>query len=569
MIRLTGYAPLSSARRPLAWAAMLCACTTLGWLVFHLNRGFELTDESFYILSAIHADRIRFFFTPVHWVSSALWAITGSLVAFRTLGLFLVLASAIFLAWVVLVVAPLASLETPLTRIGRGAVLATAASGAMLYGSLLSFTPSYNNLGMTGASFAMGFGLLALRPGRYAWTCALVAGIMVAVTVLCKFSAGVCTAGLLAFLHLVFGWRQRGAGRVLLVLVLGAVSTLFISVLGQGGVDEVRRQFEAGVEVLWYAQGDKSTFVRIARSTADMSSLLLATVSTFAIPLACFAVGVFWRPMLFGCIGIVWFCGVLTLDPRLVSGGTSHYYSQGLALTTCLLLALLASFRRWASDIRATSLVFALVALPVAVALGTSNPLQIQILTALAPWGLLIALFGFSSRSVLLPVAMVGTLFNAIVLFQVVSNGAEPYRMRPLTEQTEAVEIGQLGILKVDALTASLVRDIGAAASTCEVRPGTPFVDFYNLPGVALIVGGVPIESPWFLDTGYANLALKNAPADSLQRAVLAVKLEQSGSRPVPPRQLQHFPMGFTLCGRSLGPFDLQTIELWAPLRRP
>ena len=67
-------------------------------------------------------------------------------------------ASAMLLAWGVLCVAPRLGLATADGRLGRAAVVATSISGALLYGSFVSFTPSYNLLGASAACFAMGLG---------------------------------------------------------------------------------------------------------------------------------------------------------------------------------------------------------------------------------------------------------------------------------------------------------------------------------------------------------------------------------------------------------------------------
>jgi hypothetical protein len=156
-------------------------------------------------------------------------------------------------------------------------------------------------------------------------------------------------------------------------------------------------------------------------------------------------------------------------------------------------------------------------------------------------------------------------LFSAIVLLQVISNGAEPYRMRPMPEQTESVSLERLGTVRVDAKTATMVRAVQFAAKRCSITPGMSFLDFYDLPGLALVLGAVPVDSPWLLNSAFAAVALKRAEPATLSKSVIAVKLEARGVRPSPPPQLAAFPKGFKLCGSATGPWDGLPIELWVP----
>lgn len=547
------------------WLAILLAAATFAWLVHGLGRGWELTDESFNLLSALHADSIRLFFTPSHWVSAWLWRASGSLTTFRALGLALATASALLLAWGVLRVAALAGIAVPRAPIERLAVMASAASGALLYGSLLSFTPSYNLLGASGASCAVGLGLLSITcKGRHALALSLLAGIALGITVLCKFSTGLGVAGLMVCIQAAFAGRQRIKLFELGAVLVSAMATLTLAVYWQTGLDEAFRQFRAGIEIVWFAQGDKTTTGRLLRSASDVGGMLTGAAIAFWGPLACFVLALRWQPKVLGGVGLTWFAILILADDH-VAGGMSRYALQALPLTGALALALLACTEQWLGNYRAWLLTGLLVVLPFAIALGTWNPLQIQILTALASWGALLGLLGFSNHRTSVPAAWVSVVFSAIVLLQVIGSGAQPYRMHPLWEQVEAVSIEALGSVKVDAKTAALVRDIQWAARQCGIAPGTPFLDFYNLPGVALILDAVPVDTPWLLDHSYAALALKRADIASLRRAVVAVKLNAQHARPEPAPQLAGFPQGYRLCGRATAPLDGLPIELWAP----
>ncbi|WP_372826154.1 hypothetical protein [Polaromonas sp.] len=545
---------------------MALAAATFFWHLHGLGHGLELTDESFYLLSSIHADNIRLFFTPWHWIGNALWQVSGSIVAFRAVGLGLVTASAVLLAWGMLRAAPLAGMNAPVGRAARWATLSSAASGALLYGSLLSFTPSYNLLSASGACFAMGLGLLSMTySGGRAQALAVLAGAALGITILCKFSAGLGVAGLLLGAQAALARRQRARQFELLLLLASVIATVALTVYLKTGFEEAIRQFRAGIEIVWFAQGDKTTVGRVIRSATDVASMLANAILAFWGPLACFVLGLKWKPKLLGSIGLAWFAVLLVTNDHL-TGGMSRYTTQALPLVGCLALALLASTGQWLNNDRSVLLCGILLALPFAVALGTWNPLQIQIMTALAPWGAIVGLLGFSSQQADNRAAWASVLFGTIVLFQVIGSGDQPYRMHPIGEQTHPVSIDALGTVKVDAKTARLVKDIQVAARQCGIAPGAPFLDFYNLPGVALILGAVPVDTPWLLDRDYAAVALRRADVATLQRAVIAVKLDANQVRPESPPQLASFPRGFKLCGRAKGPLDDLPIELWAPV---
>lgn len=552
--------------RWLEWLTVALAASALAWLVTRLDRGLELTDESFYLLSALHADSIRLFFSPTHWVSSALWQMAPSLVAFRASGLGLAITSALLLAWSVLRVAPLVGLPITSHRTGQAAVLASAVSGALLYGSLLSFTPSYNLLGASGACFSIGLGLLSIsaRHTGSARVLATLTGVALGITVLCKFSTGVCAACLLLALQAVLTWRHPARRLDSLLMLASLLAIVALAILTQTGFAEARRQFGAGVELVWFAQGDKTTLARLARSAADIADMLGAVVQAFWGPLICFVVAAFWRPALMGCMGAVWFALLLAGGDHVVAG-MSRYALQAVPLTAALVLSLLIPAKQWVQAPSAGLLVLTLVVLPFGIALGTGNPLQIQILTALAPWGALIGLMALSSQNARLPAAFTCLLFNLIVLLHIITNSAQPYRMHALVEQTETITLAQLGTVQVDRQTASLVRDMQRAGQRCGITPGHPFLDFYDLPAIALILDAVPIDSPWLLNPDYAALVLKQADPLKIQQAIVAVKLDATGTRPKPPPQLAAFPEGFRLCGRSTGPIDGLPIELWVP----
>jgi len=385
---------------------------------------------------------------------------------------------------------------------------------------------------------------------------------------LCKFSAGICTGGLVVMLQVAFAPDRQPRWRAPLLTAVYAAVTVVLAAGVETGWSEAVREFKAGIDIVWFAQGDGSTLQRLVRSSADLIGMLRGTGAVYWGPLACLVIGLRWRPALFGWAGLVWFAVLLATRPGQITGGESHFEQQAVPLAAVLAFSLITGAKQSTRTWRAALLTATLAMLPVAVAIGTSNPLQVQILGAMASWGVLIGLLGFSGDAESVPAGAFALLFCGIVAVQVVTAGAEPFRMRPMPQQTEAIELPSLGSVKVDAATAALAREMQRAARACAAAPGVPFLDFYDVPGIALMIGAVPVDTPWLLHREYANVALRNAEPSVLRRSVVAVKLDSAGNRPVPPEQLPRFPQGYELCGRSTGPIDGKGIELWVPSRQ-
>ncbi|MBI5279627.1 MAG: hypothetical protein HY854_24555 [Burkholderiales bacterium] len=529
-------------------AAALLAAATLVLLARELGLGLETTDEAYYLLHALHPESIRLFFTPFHWVTGPMWEATGSLVAFRALGLALCVASAMLLAEGVRQVAPRAGWPVP----GRIAVMAGSVSGALVYGSLLPFTPSYNLLGSVFGCMAMGLGLLAMAATQRAgWSWALAAGVALALATIVKFPAGMGTAGLLALLWLVLAKREEALR--LAALLAGAVVTVALL-----AAPDAVAQFRAGVEVLWAAQGDHSTAGRLLRSAQDIAQMLGAAGIAFGAPLACVAAGVWLQRTWLALAGMAWLAFAIVADGHL-AGGYDRFPLQAQPLAALLLAAFIAKARDLSFTVRSALLVASLVALPFAIALGTSNPLHVQLLGALAPWGVLLALAGFAApRS--WPAALAAVMFGITVFAQASGHAGQPYRTRPMAEQREHVTLPQLGQLKVDRPTAAMVQALLAAATRCSIRPGTPFIDLYNLPAAGLVLQAPPLVSPWMLDASHAARVLQHADPAALRGATLVVK---SNHAALPP-QLAGFPAGWRLCGAGTAPLDGVPFEVWA-----
>jgi hypothetical protein len=79
-------------------AILLCAFLVVAYCIWTLDRGFEITDEAYYLLLAMHAGSVKFFISAQQWITAGLWQIAGSITIFRAAGMVLLLSSSALLA---------------------------------------------------------------------------------------------------------------------------------------------------------------------------------------------------------------------------------------------------------------------------------------------------------------------------------------------------------------------------------------------------------------------------------------------------------------------------------------
>ncbi|MDD5463432.1 MAG: hypothetical protein PHG00_17770 [Methylococcales bacterium] len=168
-----------------------CFAILLVYCLWSLDRGIDLTDESYYLTAAINPEAVTLGITAMHWVTSGLWRLSGSLAGFRGTGLIILGVSSVVLAvgtaraFQMTGIAP-RSIPTLL-------IIACSLVGAFLYHAFVPFTPSYNLLTVSVAYMA--FGLVCLTanmPWRgYFYCLQLLSGMALGVAFLAKFSSGV------------------------------------------------------------------------------------------------------------------------------------------------------------------------------------------------------------------------------------------------------------------------------------------------------------------------------------------------------------------------------------------
>lgn len=211
-----------------AAAALVLAavCAVVVYAVWSRNRGFEITDEAYYLLLAIHPAETRYYISAQQWAMAPLWQITGSLASFRMAGFLLLTGSAAVLGMGALTAARGRAASVMPQWPGRIAVIGCAVVCALLYAITINVSPSYNLLASAGAYLSLGLVLLAGdktaaggRVGMFG-----LAGVALAVEFVCKPSSGLATFVLVVIAVL---WLDRSGGRKTLALAAVIAGGLF------------------------------------------------------------------------------------------------------------------------------------------------------------------------------------------------------------------------------------------------------------------------------------------------------------------------------------------------------
>lgn len=562
---------------------LLCAFLVIIYCIWTLNRGFEITDEAYYLLLAMHSSSVKSYISAQQWVTAGLWKITGSITMFRAVGMLLLLASSTLLA--------LGALSAYL-RFGfvtvhfksKSVVAAGTAVGAMLYASTINFSPCYNQMASTGAYAAAGLVLLASVYSNHTlkYILYIFAGCAVAIEGICKPSAGLST---LVLLILWVGYFEN----LRIDKIFGAVAVVFAMVTFAGVILLVNttifdaiQSIEQGMQLFRMVQIE-GVGARLIRYIVEYWSYIIKTFFAFTIPIIAMIFYAFTRRVIFAQLGLAALVVTLifgslaiglptfsiknaTFDSYLF-GGFNRYDVQLVAIFAMLVMALIASIQVWSRNKNTFILTIGLVLLPYSVAIGTGNVLFTQVIDSLAPWGALISVLviaGHRDSFNKMIVSLIGFCFIGTIALQIFTSCFRPYHLSStLAKQDRTVIIGNLGKVKVDAETFRFVTDLNAAAKKCDIEPGAPFIGLYNIPGVSLVLQSIPVLTPWLNNLAQSDFVFERVSLKKLNSVVLALQMEGDRGQPPLSQQFSAFPLGYRYCGMTTYPYMQQSIQIW------
>jgi len=547
---------------------MLCPFVILVYCVWMLDRGFEITDEAYYLLLAIHAGLFKFYISAQQWLTAGLWQVTGSITMFRAAGMILLTAgSALLGLGVFSACLCLGLVEDRLES--RCVVLAGSIVGAMLYASTINLSPCYNLLASAGAYAATGMALLALNcPGIFRrYVLFVLAGAAVAVEALCKPPAGIATLILLVLWVMIMEGSHPGKLSGSMAMTLGTFIFTCVALLANTTISEATQAFEQGMELFRMVQTE-TIGTRLLRYVFDYWGHLLIILKWFALPIAAMIVYAITRRVVFAALGLIALVFSLICGRYLCGGWNADgSFTTPAAILSMLAMVLIVSMPVWNKDRKTLALFAGLILHPYAVAVGTGNTLFTQVIDSLAPWGVavavpLVAHHYDDGRKV--TASLIGLCFMATVTLNIVTSCFRPYHLSlPLTQQDHVISVGGIGKVRVDAGTYRFLMEVKEAVEACDIRPGAPFIGLYNIPGVAIALQAIPVSTPWLNNREQAAFILERTPLEGLHEVVLAFQTGDDMASPQLPQQLASFPSGYRYCGMATYPYAEQRIKIW------
>jgi hypothetical protein len=562
---------------------LLCALLVIVYCVWTLDRGFEITDEAYYLLLAMHAGSVKLFISAQQWITAGLWQLTGSITMFRAAGMFLLLTSAALLALGVFSTCLRLGLLTDRFEL-KGVVLAGSTVGAVLYASTINLSPCYNLLASAGAYTAAGLVLLASNRSSvlHKYVLFTLAGCAVGAEALCKPSAGAATLALLVFWMCIFERSRFDKIFGPAAMVFGAITFAGIALLVNTTISDATQAVGQGMQLFRMVQVE-TIGARLVRYSIEFWEYFSVTLRAFALPIVAMIIYATTRRAIFAQFGLIVLvitlffgsldAGLPTFSMRNAAfgsylfGGFNRYDIQTVAIFAMLVMALIVSIPVWNMNRSTLALFSGLILLPYSVAIGTGNTLFTQVIDSLAPWGASIAVLvvvrqpGDFSK---MPSSLIGLCFIVTIALQIVTSGFLPYNLSlPLTKQDQATTVGNLGGVKVDAGTYTFLAEMKAVAEECEIAPGAPFIGLYNIPGVALALQATPVLTPWLNNKAQAEFVIERVHPKGLRSAVVALQLRGEGVFPPLPQQLAEFPLGYRYCGMATYPYMRQRIQIW------
>lgn len=515
------------------WIIVVLAGLVLAVLVWSLPRGFDITDEAFYLLNYRYPAEYEASFTDFHLVITRVFGLAdASIGTYRVAALLGIgLGAAAFglslSVWLRRALSP----DNPRCWLAQPTLVITyVLLGELLAMSVMPRTVSYNGLNTLLLLLTAAATLAALSCGPVGSSWLLLAGAAIGLDVFVKVS----TAGLLlASVVLLLAWCWRGAGvvfllRALAMLVIGVGCGLGMYFLLAQPPTIWWHTFSQEIIMLQgQGYGTADLFVKYLGSARETLSVLIWPLG----PLLVLVPGLAWwwlqqrqlprwLPLL--SIALLGAAGLWLAAQAVYRLWYSTAYINGLQSLAVLIFFLLLiagvtavevvpagaadSSRSAVTKLAQQQLPVALwlALLPLLAAAGTYNDLRVNLVIDAAPWfGLALMLLALP-RPNLLPVWV-----TPLLLLLPAGYAAEqtvwgtmrvPYCLTgPMTVQTQPLHAaGVRGTLLLDSNAVAFIGRLEKTLAQGGFKPGDPLLAFYDMPGLVYLCGGISPGATWY-----------------------------------------------------------------------
>ncbi|WBO84960.1 hypothetical protein [Hymenobacter yonginensis] len=582
------------------------AAFLIGLFLWTINKGFDLTDESFYLLGYTYPAEYSSGFTSFNLiVSKILSPASTSIIGYRLAGLFTTVAAGLLLAgglWVWIKEKYQAGL------LPFGLLAALFVSGNFLQYSIFPRTLFYNNINsFCIAAFASSVLLYSAYPSAKGlkWRHAFlyIGGIFIGLDLFVKGSSslGALATGLVV-LALYAGLANIREWYVPVGIALaGFVTGLLLFFVSIQSFGVWHTNFVHETQLLLQTSYNGGLLVRYLKDAYPIIRTLIYPFSIFILA-GFFLTRAYlrrqWRPALALQIGaavlVVAFIGYEALRTGLYKN-THLNYNRSAVWFLALLFVVTAMFAaayleqpfrklKWRKIIIAAWLIL----LPFVGAVGTYNNLFMNFMLDINYWLALFCIMFVSMPAVsVLPVVRgIVFLVPALVIAEQSAYGLvfAPYvQATNMMEQKVPVALGQTHapvVLQLDAQTAAYMTELRKSMRQAGFRPGIPIVALYDMPGLVYALDGISPGNPWM----FGQLDVRNCDALAKTRLDLTKAFVLVNEKPGPQilecmkSHGMNFPSGYTVVRRLLSPYaanqygwrDYQdTVTVYAPKSRP
>ena len=566
--------------------ALLLVVAAQSAIFFALPRGFDLSDEGYYLLINRNPEqypRVNLFgfaYRPV-------FELLGyDIAALRLFGHVVLIGLSLLLFRRVLV--QLDGAYAGWNRTQSAILLVVLASSAIVFYRVWLLTPNYNTLNLYGALLVAAGLVPRLGPGTpqaslQSARSLVVDGVMIAVGMTLCFLAKPPTAALLTFIVLlvcVGSWRNiqfacaalAGAAILTAATLLAIDHTPSAIVARYVNSRALQLSLQSGHDVASLVSSLDPGWlwrnIRLVSTSLAFAGALVVAARAGQRPMV--------RPMaVVASLGIVAFAAI-------------WMWTAPAALALPLLAVACVAWRLLSSDNETTRPVAwgllrvaaVLMVFPFALGFGSNIPISHTSGLYAVFWvagTLLIAgalLRGAMARNLIAATAFAAAIVSAGV---VAGSVAEPYRLAtPIWGQTDRVAIRDSD-LRLDRQAARYLQTLKQAALDNGFADGTPMIDLTGRsPGTLYALGARPLGAAWLLggypgSIEFAVRALTSAPRAELERAW--VLTAPDGRRAVDPataapRLGLPFPQGYVEVGRAtVVGYNSEVHVLWKPAR--
>lgn len=579
-------------------------------LLLNSSRGFDITDESFYVISASQPENILVSTTQFGYYTGLLYLLSGKNIAvFRIVGVLLLFGAAWFFAISLDSYSKSTSGHVLKAR-KRWKEITFLSIGCLAYYKSWLITPSYNWLALLSVLIA-GSGLLRAttenhhnrvlsRSPRYIITDGVIVGFGGGLAFMAKPTSALVLAVTALFWIGVHSLRFKLKLFFLVALCTSCLFLLMHAIVFKGGIVSFYLELRDGLEIermLIEGHSIGSLFWQAVVDLTQIPEKVFRLTPTGFLLFPVLLGAVWWMKRqgqetiakfihLFFLISFNLFIWYRLWKTGLWSG-TSIGFSS-IVLSISLLLSALFTLCAWKKSTGESGLIafkrivisyVFLFMLAVAPAFGSGNGLVRQMSFAyvfLAAGAILSALWidQYVDRKILggiIPVLVSISVLNiATLAFRY------PYRLTgKISDQVvESSFLVESGSLKVDLSTALYISALKRIALEAGWQPGTPLIDLTGgSPGATVILDGRIMGVPWLLggykgSTEFAKTMLKMVP-EQVQK-IAWVLTAPEGKRSLSGKILSeidiNFPGGYVAVGTVRTGYRNELQILWKPL---